>query len=86
MSRDLSEKQKTLDRQKLLGDEQGFIRSRYARAMAIDALRAKSSDMKTKGVGTAGPAVSTSEVRCRHSADDSVGDRHHRWWHGSGSP
>jgi hypothetical protein len=42
MSRDLSEKQKTLDRQKLLGDEQGFIRSGYARAMAIDALRAKS--------------------------------------------
>jgi hypothetical protein len=41
MSRDLSEKQKTLDRQKLLGDEQGFIRSGYARAMAIDALRAK---------------------------------------------
>lgn len=42
MSRDLSEKQKILDRQKLLGDEQGFIRSGYARAMAIDALRTKS--------------------------------------------
>jgi hypothetical protein len=42
MSRDLSEKQKTLDRQKLLGDEQGFVRSGYARAMTIDALRAKS--------------------------------------------
>jgi hypothetical protein len=49
MSRDLSEKQKTLDRQKLLRDEQRLVRSGYARAMAIDALRANQGDMKTKG-------------------------------------
>jgi hypothetical protein len=38
MSRSLSDKQKALDRQKLLDDE--FVRSGYMRAMAIDARRA----------------------------------------------
>ncbi len=39
MSRQLSERQKTLDRETLLADKDKFIDSGYARTMAIDALR-----------------------------------------------
>ena len=39
MSRHLSERQKTRDREALLADEDEFIHSGYARAMALDALR-----------------------------------------------
>jgi hypothetical protein len=40
MSRQLSERQKELDRQQVLADKEKFLRSGYARAMAIDVLRA----------------------------------------------